>query len=70
MYLAEVDVIGFKNKMNLPVVKNPCPVDGFTKRQYAKDLLRQLNLDHPGAKNRMFHAILNGNIPGWPQKSE
>lgn len=70
MYMAEADVIGFKNKMNLPVVKNPCPVDGFTKRQYAKDLLRQLNLDHPGTKNRMFHAILNGNIPGWPQKME
>ena len=70
MYMAEADVIGFKNKMNLPVVKNPCPVDGFTKRQYAKDLLRQLNLDHPGTKNRMFHAILNGNILGWPQKIE
>ena len=70
MYLAEADVIGFKNKMNLPVVKNPCPVDGFTKRQYAKDLLRQLNLEHPGTKDRMFHAILNGNIPGWPPKSE
>jgi tRNA(Ile)-lysidine synthase TilS/MesJ len=70
MYLAEADVIGFKNKMNLPVVKNPCPVDGYTKRQYTKDLLRQLNLDHPGSKNRMFHAILNGNIPGWPPKSE
>lgn len=70
MYLAEADVIGFKNKMNLPVVKNPCPVDGYTKRQYAKDLLRQINLDHPGTKNRMFHAITNGNIPGWPPKSE
>lgn len=70
MYLAEADVIGFKNKMNLSVVKNPCPVDGFTKRQYAKDLLRQLNLEHPGTKDRMFHAILHGNIPGWPPKSE
>lgn len=70
MYLAEADVIGFKNKMNLPVVKNPCPVDGFTKRQYAKDLLRQLNLENPGTKDRMFHAILHGNIPGWPPKSE
>ena len=69
MYLSEADVIGFKNKMNLPVVKNPCPVDGHTKRQYAKDLLRQLNLDHPGTKDRMFTAIINGNISGWPQKN-
>lgn len=69
MYLSEADVIGFKNKMNLPIVKNPCPVDGHTKRQYAKDLLRQLNLDHPGTKDRMFTAIINGNIAGWPPKN-
>ncbi len=69
MYLSEADVIGFKNRMNLPVVKNPCPVDGHTKRQYAKDLLRQLNLDHPGTKDRMFTAIINGNIAGWPPKN-
>lgn len=69
MYLSEADVIGFKNKMNLPIVKNPCPVDGHTKRQYAKDLLRQLNLGHPGTKDRMFTAIINGNIAGWPPKN-
>ncbi len=70
MYLSEADVIGFKNKMELPIVKNPCPVDGHTKRQYAKDLLRKLNLEHPGTKDRMFTAILRGNIKGWPPKNE
>ena len=50
----------------LPVVKNPCLVDGATKRQYAKELLRQINRDNPGAKDRMFTAILNGKIDGWP----
>lgn len=70
MYVCEADVIGFKNKYQLPAVKNPCKVDGFTKRQYAKELLQQLNRDHPGAKDRMFRAILNGNIQGWPQKQE
>lgn len=70
MYVCEADVIGFKNKYQLPVVKNPCKVDGFTKRQYAKELIQQLNREHPGAKDRMFRAILNGNIQGWPQKQE
>lgn len=69
MYVPEVDVIGFKNHYNLPVVKNPCTFDGKTKRQYAKDLLQQLNKDHPGVKNRLFTAILNGNIPDWRQLS-
>lgn len=68
MFVDEADVIGFKNKYNLPVVANPCPVDGFTKRQYAKDLLKQLNQENPGVRERMFHAILNGNIKGWPER--
>ena len=68
MFVDEADVIGFKNKYNLPVVKSKCPVDGYTKRQYAKELVRQLNTEHPGAKNRMFTAILNGDIEGWPKR--
>ena len=40
------------------------------KREYAKQLVRQLNLENPGVKDRMFHAITNGNIEGWPQKGE
>ena len=66
MYIPEVDVIGFRNKYQLPVAKNPCPADGATKRDYAKQLVRKLNLENPGVKDRMFHAITNGNIEGSP----
>lgn len=69
MFVDEMDVIGFKNKYDLPVVKSKCPVDGHTKRQYAKELLKQLNTEHPGARERMFHAILTGDITGWPAPS-
>jgi tRNA(Ile)-lysidine synthase TilS/MesJ len=68
MYVDEADVIGFQHKYNLPVAKSRCPIDGLTKREYAKDLVKQLNREHPGAKNRMFTAILNGNIQGWPER--
>lgn len=68
MFIDEADVIGFKNKYDLPVVKSKCPIDGYTKRQYAKELVAQLNKEHPGARERMFHAILNGNIKGWPER--
>lgn len=70
MYVTEAEVKGFKNKYQLPVVKNPCPADGATKREYAKNLIRQINLEYPGAKTRMFHAIINGNIKGWPPRFE
>lgn len=68
MYVLEADVIGFKNKYHLPVAKSPCPIDGYTKREYAKNLIRQLNAENPGVKERMFTAVLNGNIPGWPER--
>lgn len=69
MFVDEADVIGFQNKYNLPIAKSKCPIDGYTKRQYAKELVKQLNKEHPGAKNRMFTAILNGNITGWPERT-
>ena len=68
MFVDEADVIGFWNKYRLPVEKSPCPVDGYTKRQYAKELVKTLSKEHPGAKERMFTAVLNGNIQGWPQR--
>lgn len=65
MYMKEADVIGFVHKYDVPVVKSPCPADGYTKREYVKNLLRQLNLENPGVKERMFTAIQNGNLKGW-----
>ena len=60
MYVEEADIIGFCNKNDIPVLKNPCPVDGETKRQYAKELSNRLNRENPGVKHRMFNAILTG----------
>lgn len=65
IYVSEAEVKGFRNKYQLPVVNNPCPMDGNTKREYVKQLIRQINLEHPGVKTRLFHAIQTGNIDGW-----
>ncbi len=68
LYINEADIIGFRNKYKLPEQKNPCPIDGYTKREDAKNLLKQINHDYPGTKERMFTAIVNGQISGWPEK--
>lgn len=60
MYMNEADVIGFIHKYQVPVVKSPCPADGYTKREYVKQLLKTLNQENPGVKERMFTAIQNG----------
>lgn len=60
IYMGESEVIGFVNKQRLPVVKSPCPADGHTKREYVKNMIRDINLENPGVKKRMFTAIQNG----------
>ncbi len=65
LYIDESDIIGFNNKRGLPVMGKKCPADGFTKREYVKNLLTQINRDNPGVKERMFTAIEGSNIKGW-----
>ncbi len=64
IYMNEADVVGFVNKFQIPVVKSPCPADGNTKREYIKNVLKSLNQDPPGVKERMFTAIQN-EIKEW-----
>ena len=65
IYMNEADVIGFINKHQIPVVKSPCPADGHTKREYAHELLRDINFNAPGVKERMFSAIRSAHIDRW-----
>lgn len=44
---------------NYPVIENPCPADGLTKRQDIKELVARLNKEIPGAKKNIFGALNN-----------
>ena len=44
---------------NYPVIKNPCPADGLTKRQDIKELVAKLNKEIPGSKKNIFGALNN-----------
>ena len=59
LFLYEGDVRGFVKEYQLPVVKSPCPVDGSTKREDVKNLIREINYQYPGAKNRMIRAVFD-----------
>lgn len=60
LYMQEADVVGFINRSGAPVVHNPCPANGYTKRQYAKELLSDLSRENRGLKERIFTAMTNG----------
>ncbi|MBQ8814306.1 MAG: tRNA 2-thiocytidine(32) synthetase TtcA [Lachnospiraceae bacterium] len=68
IYVQEVDIIGFQRKYNLPVCKNPCPVDKKTAREYVNNLTKRLNQENPGVKDRIFRGILNATFDDWPDR--
>lgn len=65
IYLPEKEIRRFAKAENLPVVKNTCPADGETKREYMKELISKLEYDNHGTKERVFTALKNSNVPGW-----
>ncbi len=65
IYLPEKEVTYYTNKNNLPIVKNPCPADGNTTRQYMKDLIMSLEKENKGLKQQIFHAVKTSEIKGW-----
>lgn len=66
IYVPERDIKGAAKRLGVPVLTNPCPANGITKRQYVKELIRKLDGETtPGLKKRMFTAIQNSGIDGW-----
>ena len=66
IYVRERDIKGVVKRVNIPVVENPCPADGVTKRQEVKDIIKILDESvNPGVKKRLFTAIKRSKIDGW-----
>lgn len=65
IYIEEQDIITFRRTYHLPVVENPCPANGNTKREYIKQLINTLSYESPGLKKRLFHAIQDNGIDSW-----
>ncbi len=59
IYLPEKEIIGAVKRLDIPVVKNPCPEDGITKRQEAKELIRSIAHVNPHVKQNLLSAIRN-----------
>ena len=59
VYLPEKHCIHMQKALNLPVLKNPCPADGHTKRQEMKELLASLARRYPNVQEMMLGALKN-----------
>ena len=65
LYCGETLVQHTVQKLNLPVVHNPCPANGNTKRQEIKELIYELNGRYPHLKERAFGAMQRLPLPAW-----
>jgi tRNA(Ile)-lysidine synthase TilS/MesJ len=65
LYIKEGFITELAKKYDFPVRKNPCPADGFTRRQDAKELIREMNARYPGYQDRVFQAMRRLPLPGW-----
>ena len=65
IYAHEYEIKSSAIKNNLPIIKNPCPVDGKTKRQDIKDFIKNTLKDYPDLKERVFGSLVRSDIDGW-----
>ena len=70
LYVQEREVRGAVRRLGLPVVENPCPANGSTKREETKELLRRLEKQFPQLKKKIFGAIQRYPLYGWSLEEE
>jgi tRNA 2-thiocytidine biosynthesis protein TtcA len=58
-YIEEALIKRFAREESLPVVNNPCPSAGKTKRAYIKNLLKELEAENRNVKENIFKALKN-----------
>ena len=65
LYCGESMIRHTAERLDLPVLENPCPANGNTKRQEIKELIYELNGRYPGLKARAFGAMQRLPLPEW-----
>ena len=65
LYCGEGMVRNAAIRHELPIVHNPCPADGNTRRQEVKELIEDLRKDYPNLKDYVFGAMQRLPLPEW-----
>lgn len=65
LYCHEDEIRRTVEKLQLPVVHNPCPADGSSRRQEIKELITQLEKVYPDLKQKLFGGIQRYPLYGW-----
>ena len=69
LYVKEQQVRNVAAKLDLPIVHNPCPANGETRRQEVKELIESLSERYPDLKQKLFGAMQRYPLYGWDVKN-
>ena len=65
IYTPEKEIRRFVKKSNITVMPKACPMDGVSKREDMKKMIKDLQIDIPHIRANLFGAIERSNIKGW-----
>lgn len=65
IYLEEKEIKSFAKRNDIPIMKKTCAADGYTKREFIKELIKELSKKIPRLKACIFGAVQRSNIKGW-----
>jgi len=65
LYAGEGAALRLVRDCGLPVVENLCPMNGISKREEVKQLLKTLGKSYPGLKDKIFGAMQRLPLDGW-----
>lgn len=69
IYAPEKNIRRFVRKNNIEIMQKSCPMDGVSKREDMKEMIKNLQIDIPHIRANLYGAIKRSNIKGW-KKSE
>lgn len=58
-YIAEREIQGYAYKNNFPILHNPCPADGKTKRETVKQYIKETEKQFPSIRKNLTAALIN-----------
>lgn len=65
VYAPEKYIRNFVKRNNITIMPKACPMDGVSKREDMKNLIKDMQIDIPHVRANLYGAIKRGEINGW-----
>ena len=65
IYVSERQTRGYIKRNNIQIMPKACPMDGYSKREDMKNLIKNFQKDIPNIRANLYGAIKRSTINGW-----